>query len=138
MGASQKTEVSSREARVARPQDVHPGQGSTALRRADPAVFPHDLVPGQGSTVSGGVSLGHSGCHGEGGSGAARHLRERRLRAVQRYVRMAVQLALAEKLRERGGAAQRPTGTGEESWQGGGRARAGLRAPTPLPLGTSV
>ena len=41
-------QVTSREARVARPQDFHPGQGSTALLRADPAAFPHDLVSGQG------------------------------------------------------------------------------------------
>ena len=52
---SQKTEVSSREARVARPQGFHPGQFSTALRRAHPAVFPYDLVPGQGSTAFGGA-----------------------------------------------------------------------------------
>ena len=43
--ASQKTEVSCRGARVARPQDFHPGQGSTAL------------VPRQGSTAPRGADF---------------------------------------------------------------------------------
>ena len=67
---------------------------------------------------------------GERSSDVALRRRERRLRAWQRHVcaygGAAGSRGDAPPQREQGGAGQRPTGTGEESWQGGGRARDAL------------
>ena len=82
---------------------------------------------------------GATECHGERGSGQALRRKARRLRAVQRHERMAVQLALAEKLQHSANKLEPHNAPrGQESWQGGGRARDALRPyghRRPLPPG---
>ena len=77
---------------------------------------------------------------GERGSGPALRRRERRLRAWQRHVRTAVQLAFAEKLHHSANKVEPHDALrGQERRAGreeaGLETHSGLRAPTPLPPG---
>ena len=76
--------------------------------------------------------------NGERGSGAALRRRERRLRAWQRHVRTAVQLALAEKLHHSANKVELDNALGGQEKRAGREeagleTHSGLRAPTPLP-----